>query len=364
MQGPTALSDLHPSGNLCCYVTDPMQDPRWTRLVEKHSRASVFHTKDWLRALVSTYKYQPVVYTTSPPEVELSNGLVFCQINSWLTGRRLVSLPFSDHCEPLCDSAEDLNFLLQFLQASRSRQNWKYLQIRPLHGAFTQTYSATGFLPSDEYHFHSLDLTPNLEDIFNGLDRDSVQRRVLRAKRAGLIENTGRSQKLLQDFYTLFLMTRRRQRIPPTPHIWFQNLIYEMGETLEIRVAYNKNTPIAAILMLQFKDTVYYKYGCSDALFSNYGATPWLLWNAITSAKSKGATKFDLGRTDRDNPGLLAFKNHWAPNPKPLIYWRYPGPAIRDSTADRKWKLAKGVFVHLPDRLQAKIGELLYPHIG
>lgn len=364
MQGPTALSDLHPSGNLCCYVIDPMQDPRWTRFVEKQSRASVFHTKDWLRALFKTYNYKPAVYTTSPPGTELNNGLVFCQINSWLTGCRLVSLPFSDYCEPLCDSAEDLNFLLQFLQASRSRQNWKYLQIRPLRDAFAQTYSAAGFLPSDEYHFHSLDLAPDLEDIFNGLDRNSVQRRIQRAERAGLVEKTGRSQELLQDFYTLFLMTRRRQRVPPTPHIWFENLICEMGEALEMRVAYNEKTPIAAILTLQFKDTVYYKYGCSNALFSNYGATPWLFWNAITSAKSKGATKFDLGRTERDNPGLLVFKNHWAHNPTPLIYWRFPGSAVHDPVNNRKWNLARDVFAHIPGRLQAKIGELLYPHFG
>ena len=44
-----------------------------------------------------------VVYTTSPPSLPLSNGIVLCEINSWLTGRRMVSVPFSDHCEPLLD---------------------------------------------------------------------------------------------------------------------------------------------------------------------------------------------------------------------------------------------------------------------
>jgi lipid II:glycine glycyltransferase (peptidoglycan interpeptide bridge formation enzyme) len=137
-----------------------------------------------------------------------------------------------------------------------------------------------------------------------------------------------------------------------------------MGETLEMRVAYSEKTPIAAILTLRFKNKVYYKYGCSDALFRNYGATPWLFWKAITAAKLKGATNFDLGRTERDNAGLLTFKNHWAPNPKPLIYWRYPGSPMRHSATNRKWNLAKSVFVHIPIRLQSKIGEFLYPHVG
>lgn len=364
MRGPTALSARRSGENYRCYVIDPTQDLRWTRLVERHSQASVFHTIHWLRALSKTYKYKPVVYSTSPPEAELSNGVVFCQIDSWLTGRRLVSLPFSDHCEALCDSAADLSRVLQFLQAARSRQGWKHLQVRPLHGTFTQSYSAAGFLPSDEYHFHSLDLSPNLEDIFNGLNKSSVQRRIQRAERAGLLEKTGRSQELLLDFYTLFLLTRHRQRVPPTPYIWFENLTHEMGEALEIRAAYNGNTPVAAILTLQFRDTIYYKYGCSDTRFGNYGATPWLFWKAITSAKRKGAAKFDLGRTERDNPGLLAFKNHWAPDPKPLTYWRCPGSPANFSDTPRKWNLAKSVFARIPIRLQVKIGELLYPHVG
>ena len=37
--------------------------------------------------------------------------LCFAEMKSWLTGRRLVSLPFSDHCEPLVDSEEDLDVM-------------------------------------------------------------------------------------------------------------------------------------------------------------------------------------------------------------------------------------------------------------
>jgi len=44
---------------------------------------------------------------------------------------------------------------------------------------------------------------------------------------------------------------------------------------------------------------VYYKYGCSDQKFNNLGGTPFLLWKTIAEAKSKGATEFDLGRSER-----------------------------------------------------------------
>ena len=71
----------------------------------------------------------------------------------------------------------------------------------------------------------------------------------------------------------------------------------------------------AAILTLQFKETVYFKYGCSDARFNKFGAMPWLLWSAIVDSKVRSEqVEFDMGRTQEDNAGLLAFKNHWVPS--------------------------------------------------
>src|ERR1700758_4552655 len=100
------------------FQIDPIQDVRWADLVARHPMASVFHTVGWLKTLRRTYGYEPVGFTTSSPSGALKNGLVFCRVNSWLTGRRLVSLPFSDHCEPLCDSVQDLNFLIRYLQTA------------------------------------------------------------------------------------------------------------------------------------------------------------------------------------------------------------------------------------------------------
>ncbi len=353
-----------PSTGLIGYRLDPIQDPRWGSFVRVHPRASVFHTVEWLRTLRRTYGYTAVAFTTTQPGTDLTNGLVFCQVESWLTGRRLVSLPFSDHSEPLCDSTDELRLLIQFMRAVREEQSWKYLQIRPLKARFGQVGAECGFVPCEEYYLHALDLRPCLDDLFCSFDRDSVQRRIQRAERAGLIEKCGRSHDLLKDFYSLFVLTRRRQRVPPTPYLWFCNLVDEMDQALEMRVAYKDAHPVAAMLTLQFKDTTYYKYGCSDARFNNYAATPWLFWKAITSAKSKGATRFDFGRTEPDNSGLLAFKNQWVPNPRSLVYWRYPGGSVRRPVTHPKWNVAKSAFALLPAELQIMVGKVLYPHVG
>lgn len=364
MSSPLPADRAQSVSRLCCYQLDPTQDPRWTELVERQPKASVFHTVGWLKALRRTYGYDPLVFTTSPPTGELKNGLVFCRINSWLTGRRLVSLPFSDHCEPLCDSQEDLDFLIRYLQTTLEHENWRYLEVRQVNGNIGQTDAAKDLLPAAMYRLHVLDLRPNLDEVLRGLDKDSVQRRIRRAEVAGIIERCGQSEDLLKEFYALFVTTRGRHRLPPAPYAWFRNLIQCLGEALEVRVAYRDKTPISAILTLRFKDVVYYKYGCSIARFNKFGAIPWLLWRAIASGKSNGATEFDMGRTEEDNIGLLTFKNHWVPQPRRLVYWRFPDTPSLNSVNGWKLRMAKHVFSSMPDGLRIMAGKLIYRHIG
>jgi len=345
------------------YQFDPTSDARWADLVQKHPKASVFHTVGWLKALRCTFGYEPVAFTTSSPTGELKNGMVFCRVDSRLTGSRLISLPFSDHCEPLCEVGEDLNFMIGYLLSASDRENWKRLEIRPINGSFGQTGTGIGFVPTATYFLHTLDLVPDLNSVFRSLDKCCVQRRIQRAERAGLVERCGRSSDLLKDFYALFVTTRRRHCVPPIPNSWFKNLTEYHDKALHIRVAYKGEIPIAAILTLQFRDVVYYKYGCSDSRFKNLGATPWLLWKAIAAAKSDGASEFDMGRTHEDDTGLLRFKNHWV-RQKRLIYWNFPGTPAFYSANGWKFKIARRMFSRMPDKLLALTGRILYRHIG
>jgi hypothetical protein len=347
------------------YQLAPTQDVRWEEFIRCHAKSSVFHSVPWLNALQLTYGYEPVVFTTSSPNEPLSDGLLFCHVKSWLTGNRLVSLPFSDHCEPLFGTGEKSGFLEHSLQGSMSSMRCKYLEIRSVETNFEYPEEEIHLAPVASYFFHYLDLRPSLDELFRKADKDSIQRRIHRADRAGLIEKCGASSDLLKDFYRLFALTRKRHQLPPTPFAWFRNLIHCMGTEVEIRIAYKENIPIAAILTLRFKDVVYYKYGCSDARFNKFGAMPWLLWHAIAEAKSNGAKKFDLGRTEANNPGLLAFKNHWAPQVRPLVYWRLPENSPSLNTEDGwKMRMAKRAFSHMPIGLLTLTGRLLYRHFG
>jgi CelD/BcsL family acetyltransferase involved in cellulose biosynthesis len=113
------------------YELNSLADPRWEDFLDRHPQSSVFHTPGWLEALRRTYGYEPCVVTTAAPGEELRNGIVFCRVKSWLTGNRAVSLPFADHCQPLVESSESLQVLLDALREEQGRAKWKYVELRP-----------------------------------------------------------------------------------------------------------------------------------------------------------------------------------------------------------------------------------------
>ena len=343
------------------HAIDPLQDPRWPDFVAKHPRGSVFHSRPWLTALRLTYGYEPIAYTTSEAGTELMNGLVFCQINSWLTGRRLVSLPFSDHSELLVDRDEDLLALLAFLREDLRTKRWKYIEIRPLQRSIE---GSVGFVKTADVYFHRLDLRPSVETLLRSFHNSNVRAKIRRAEREALTYQAGRSEGLLRVFYHLLLMTCRRRRLPPQPIDWFRHLLHCLGEAATIHVASKDGRPAASILTLTFKRTLVYKYGCSDARFNSLGGTQFLFWRAIQDAKREGLDDFDLGRSEMDASGLITFKDRWGTARSVLSYFRCPpAPTLHNSAA---WptRMAKPVFARLPGSLLVAAGKILYRHVG
>jgi CelD/BcsL family acetyltransferase involved in cellulose biosynthesis len=342
------------------YETDPLQDPRWEALVRCHPQASVFHSTNWLRTLRNVYGYKSVVVTTCSPETALTNGLVFARVRSRLTGCRLVSLPFSDHCQPLLESPAQLAPILARIKQQVSEDHWRYMEIRPLSYA-PSVNAGLGRLVT--YYFHSLDLRPSLEALFKRFHKDCVQRKIHRAEREKLQYEEGSSEELLKKFYRLLVMTRRRQYLPPQPIAWFRGLIASFGDGIKIRVASKDRVPVASILTLSHGKSMVYKYGCSDVAYNNLGGTALLFWRTIQEAKERGLEELELGRSDVPNAGLVTFKERWGATRREISYWTYPGNHIPELSSWQR-KMAHRIIPVMPDGALEAVGRLLYKHIG
>jgi hypothetical protein len=340
------------------HTIHPLEDPRWGHLVRVHPAASIFHTHGWLQALQRTYDYEPVALTTSPPETPLANAVVFCRIRSWLTGRRVVSLPFADHCDLLSRNAAESGDLIAAVREMLD-EGWQYVEIRP---TVSGQLDAAGLTKSAAFRLHMLDLRPSLDELYRRTHPSGIQRKLRKAEREGLQCEDGRSPALLRAFYSLLVSTRRRHGVPPPPIEWFANLIEAFGEAATIRVASKDGRAIGSIMTLQHRGVLTYKYGCSDASVHNLGAMPFLFWRAITHAKSLGLHSFDLGRTDLPNAGLIAFKERLGAVASDLTYFRDGRGS--SGGAGHVSRLQRQVVTRLPAPLLVMAGRMLYRHMG
>ena len=342
-------------------IIDPLTDTRWDDLVARHPSASAFHRRGWLEALKQTYGYKPFVLTSAAPGECLTDGIVACRITSWLTGTRLVSLPFADHCEPLFDDSGAKLLLSNRLVEECTRQHCKYLEFRPLHAPADL---GNEFQPSETFYFHELDLGPSIEQLFKGLHKDSIQRKIRRAEKEQLSYEVGRTDEIIESFYNLLLKTRRRHHLPPQPKNWFRSLAKNMGDALQIRMARKNGAPIAALLTLRHRSRMIYKYGCSDETFHHLGGMPFLFWKLIEEGKATGAERIDFGRSEMENKGLVAFKDKFGAAKRILTYYRFPRSKKQAAHSWGDSGLARRIFSILPDGVLSAAGKVLYKHIG
>ena len=339
---------------------DPCRDARWLPFVNRHARATVFHSVSWLEALRQTYGFRTIAFGRVSSSDTLSSGVLLCEVRSWLTGNRLVSLPFSDHCEPLVENPEELQLLLAHVSQQRKQRNWHYIEVRPV----STEYSDAAGEPYRKFALHRLDLRPTTEELFRKLHVDSIRRKIQKAEKSGLTIRSGRSDDLLADFFRLHVLTRRRQLSPPHPIAWFANVLRCLGHSACIRIAYVGETPAAAVFTLENEAAVVYKYGCSDEQFHRLGAMPFVFWDMIREAKRANKLGLDLGRSDLDNPGLITFKERWGAQRQPLVYSRLPAVGNVLERGAGSSLAFKQLFRYCPDWLLIGAGKLLYPHIG
>ena len=342
------------------YTVDPLSDRRWRSLVETHPRASVFHQSGWLQALAQTYGYEPLALTTAPPGEPVTNGILCCRVSSWITGTRLVSLPFPDHCDPLTAEGEESGLICALLRISE-QQKYKYLELRPLSRLVGSEF---GMHEGSSFCFHVLDLRDDLTQIFRHFHKDSIQRKIQRAEREGLVCEIGTADSLIEEFYRLLIRTRRRHRMLPQPSAWIKNLVQSLGEHLRIRVARKDRVPVAAMLSLRHGKTVVFKYGCSDECLHNLGGVPFLFWSLIQESKNAGAELLDLGRSDWSQPSLIQFKDRLGGVKRTLSYLRSDDSRTSRSLTALASHIPQAGFSLVPDAVLSVAGRLAYRHLG
>jgi hypothetical protein len=309
--------------------------------------------------LHETYGHEPAYFCRFAAG-QLADLLPVMEVRSPWTGRRGVSLPFTDFCAPLSGGEGEGHALYEAVLARGRARGWRYLECRGIvRGCRTAS-------PSMAFHGHVIDLEPGPEALFNRLD-GAVRRGIRRAEAAGLQIEFGVDIKSIRTFYALHCRTRHRHGLPPQPFGFFENIarhVFDRGQG-GVLIARSGLTPVAAALFFHQGRQALYKFGASDYAFQSLRANNLVMWEAMKRYAGQGFTELHLGRTSLANEGLRRFKLGFGAAERRIEYSKYDFSRrefVADTDRAQGW--FNRVFRRLPLPLLRLAGRALYPHLS
>jgi CelD/BcsL family acetyltransferase involved in cellulose biosynthesis len=331
-------------------VVVAVDDPRWLEFVESRADATAFHHAGWAATLAEAYGFElfavarleGAAVVAGTPMVALGRR----------RSRRWVALPFTDECPPLGDAGH-VRALVDDLEGIRTAREIESVELRGDVDAPAGTAVEVGVT-------HELSLDPDPARIRARLHPSQARRNVDRAAREGVTVTFSTDREaLLETFYRLHLLTRRRQGVPIQPRRFFVRLwehVLARGSGFVV-VASLGGRPAAAAVFLDGNRTLTYKFGASDPELLGARPNHAVFWAAIEWACLAGRATFDLGRTDVENAGLRAFKSSWGAAERPLVY---TGLGQAHAAARDRARLLRPVISHAPLVVCRALGEALY----
>ena len=340
-------------------VLNPLNIPDWDRLLAATPGHSFFHTSGWARVLSHAYGYKPS-YFACMNEERFSALTPVMDIHSPLTGRRGVSLPFSDSCETISNGTFTLREVADRVVDHGRRVGWRSMEWRG-EGGFEPNV-----IPSASYYAHSLALAGGPEEIFSRF-RDSNKRNIKKAANVGVQVAVEDSSESVEEFYRLNCLTRKEHGLPPQPFHFFRGLhehVISKGRGF-VSLASYAGRSVAAAVFLHFRESAVYKYGASDRQYQRLRANNLVMWEGIKGCAAAGCSTLSLGRTDGDQGGLLQFKRGWGASEHAIRYYKFDfrrGAFVRERS--RAFGLHNALFRGLPLSVCRFAGALLYRHVG
>ena len=339
-------------------IIDPTAYPNWDDLLLTHPETTFFHTAAWARVLSESYGYKPL-YFTMVEDDGLAVLIAVMEISSPFTGKRGVSLPFTDECHPIAKNDAYFDIVMKRISEYGNRAGWKHIQIRGGQDYFKQAPANT------IYCQHTLKLSSNTDLIFKGF-KDSVKRNIKRAQKKQIQLRISKTNDGIDAFWKLNCLTRRSHGLPPQPLRFFKNVfkhVIAQGKGF-VALALHRAKTVAGAVYFHWNKKAIYKYGASDRRYLDLRPNNLIMWEAIKRCAEGGYRSFDFGRTETENTGLMQFKRGWGADKRELYYFKYDLRKHQYVSAATGTKSSYVIFKHLPLPVLRLTGSLLYRHVG
>jgi hypothetical protein len=346
-------------------IAGPEPPRGWSEFVRDCAGGTIYHDTAWLDVIARSYGFRPFFLTLEDARGELHGILPLFLVASRLTGRHLVSLPYTNAAGPLCRPGVDGTPLLEAAIELARRESCQYVEIRGQPGQ--PPFDDAGLQRCDYFESVILDLAGGLASVRARFDK-RARRGIAKATKSGVRLHFGDDLGGVREFYRLNLQTRRKHGVPPQPLAFFETLwkVFQPRDNVKVILAEYEGKVVAGLVLLAYQETVIYAYGASDQRYLRYAPNHALFDAAIAWSVERGYRYFDFGRTAPDNEGLMEFKRQWGPEflPLPYYYWPETRGLVTTSESGLKYRSFTAIWRRLPLFATALLGRVVYRHLA
>ncbi len=337
-------------------ILDPILNSEWDQFLASIPDHSPFLESSWARVLNESYSYKPLYFAGSDSRQPCAIPLM--EVNSILTGKRGVSIPFTDYCDPVAPNENCFSGMLQEILQYGREAGWKYLELRGGAGYLN------GALPHRTYLRHVLKIHAGEKEQFSRI-KSSTRRNIRTAQSSATRVAVSDLESDLREYYRLHCLTRKRHGVPPQPWGFFRAIhrnVISKGKGFTVLARLEGHTIAGAVYLHSGKKGIY-KFGASDLQYQHLRANNLVMWEAIRWFSKNGVEELCFGRTEPENTGLLRFKAGWGAEESEISYYRYDLPS-GSATTHPDAATPERFFHHVPVPVSRIFGSLLYKHIG
>ena len=338
----------------------------WNEYVRKNSHSHVYHLWEWGDLLCRTYNYDRHYWAVKKGD-EIIGVFPCLFVRSLIFGQRLISLPFVEYAGPILknkmDSATSRVVLTQLLDSTlklSKKLRADYTEIRHPQISLASLLQPVGFEPVQRHVTFNIDLTKEESGLWAQLDK-KCRNSLRKAMRSGIdVEEVDSNN--LEQYYYLYLQSQKRLGSPPNSFDFFQNLYdaFKPGGYLKMTLAVYDSKPIAGVIVLCFREKLYWFGNVTNRKYVHLNPTNLLLWRMIQCGIENSFSVFDLGETRKEDIGIYHFKSGWGGNETNLedyIFFRrrveLPNPR------KRKYILLSKLWSKMPEVMARRIGPRL-----
>ena len=344
-------------------IIDPSTDTRWDQFVDNHPFGWIVHLSSWKTVLEKSFPHMKGHYLAliDPTDNEIRGALPLFELRSWLTGNRIVSLPFATLCDPLISDQRDFKILLEATIHYARKKSFSPIDIHLFRAA--PMIIGMEHINSNLYKTHQLLLNNDPDKTKKSFSRN-IRRLIESFEKSDLRLRIGESEDDVLLFHQLYSKTRKRLGLPSQPYIFLQHIfrVFSPQKQVMLLLAENKGKTIGGLVVFKYKERTSSEFLASEIEYRHLNIDAFLYWNAINISCREGFKIYDFGRTACNNVPLSEFKRRWGTTELELPEYSNPPIFAKESTT--AYKLIQILCKNSPTPVFKSLSWFCYRHLG